>query len=92
MSPEARRTYLTGFLMGSALQQARAAGANDSAGLVRTLDSLRRAGFEFPFAPNVYSARVDDYYWWENHRTQPIWSALREVNRDLKRLTQRDSQ
>lgn len=49
-----------------------------------------RAGgtLPFPYAVNVYSARLDDYYWWENHRSLPIWYAIWEVNNDLKRLTQ----
>ncbi len=92
MTPEAKQAYLAGFLTGSALQQAGGAGSRDSASLFETLDSLRRGGFQFPYAPNVYAARINDYYWWQNHRPLPIWYALREVNRDLKRLTQRDSQ
>ena len=92
MSPEAKQAYAAGFLTGSALSEATAAGAKDSGSIVGALDSLRGAGFRYPYAPNVYLARIDDYYWWENHRPAPIWNAFREVNDDLRRLAGRDSQ
>jgi hypothetical protein len=85
LSPEARVAYLNGFLAGSATAQADGAGLTDSAGLVRIMDSLIEGELRFPYGPNVYGARVDDYYWWENHRSVPIWLALWEVNRDLQR-------
>jgi hypothetical protein len=87
-SPEAKRAFLSGFLTGAALQQASAAGASDSQGLAKTIDSLRHAGLRFPYAPHVYQVRLDDYFWWENHRGFPIWYALREVNEDLTRAGQ----
>jgi hypothetical protein len=88
LSPEARMAYTEGFLVGAAVGQA-AAGApeGDSAAVRRTLDSLARGGLRFPYAPNVYGARIDDYFWWENHRTLPIWHAFEEVNHDLKRMS-----
>ena len=92
MSPEVKRAYTTGVLTGGALAQALQSGARDSAGLVRALDSLRKEGFRFPFAPSVYNSRLEDYYWWENHRPLPLWHAFWEVNNDLKRLTRQDSQ
>jgi hypothetical protein len=91
LSPESRQAYLAGFLNGGAVGQALDAGANDSASLAHSLDSLRRAGFRFPYAVNVYLARTNDFYWWENHRPLPIWHAIWEVNNDLNRLTQHDS-
>lgn len=84
-TPVARKAYLSGFLAGSALSQAVANGVRDSAGLTRAMDSLRTAGLAFPYATNVYSARIEDYFWWENHRPHSIWYAFWEVNNDLKR-------
>ena len=85
LSPEARYAYLSGFLAGSATSQALAAGVRDSAGLTRVMDSLRTSGLTFPYASNVYGARIEDYFWWENHRPHSIWYAFWEVNNDLKR-------
>jgi hypothetical protein len=84
LSPEAKQAYLAGFLAGHATAQALNAGTADSAGLRRALDSLSRAGFRFPFSPSVYGARVADFYWYENQRSQPVWFALWEVNNRLR--------
>jgi hypothetical protein len=91
MSPEARQAYTAGFLAGGALAQALDRGARDSLGIAQTLDSLGRVGYRFPYGVNVYTARINDYYWWENHRSVPIWNAFQEVNNDLKRSTQQGS-
>jgi hypothetical protein len=40
----------------------------------------REGGLIFPFAANVYGARVDDFYHWENHRTLPVWYAVWAAN------------
>jgi hypothetical protein len=85
LSPEAREAYLAGFLAGHALAQALAAGTGDSAGLVQAMDSVVRGELRFPFSPNVYGARIEDFYWWQNHRSLPIWYALWEVNNGLRR-------
>jgi hypothetical protein len=83
LSPDAKQAYLAGFLAGSATAQALTAGAADSAGMVRALDSLSRGGFFFPFSPNVYGARVEDFYWYVNQRPLPVWYVLWEVNNRL---------
>ncbi len=81
-----RQAYATGFLTGAALQQADMGGAADSAVVAATLDSLRRSGrLSFPYAPTLYASRLSDYYWWENHRPEPLWQAMREVDRELKK-------
>ena len=41
--------------------------------------------FRFPYAANVYVSRINDYYWWENHRPLPTWYAFWEVNTSLIR-------
>jgi hypothetical protein len=91
MPPSARLAYAEGFVTGGALAQALATGvaAEDSGGLRRALDSLAAGGgLGFPYAANVYAARVDDYYWWEDRRSRPIWHAFQEVNHDLTRMKQ----
>jgi hypothetical protein len=56
----------------------------DSTALRQAMAALSRNGrFRFPYGANVYVARVNDYYWWENHRPLPIWYAFWEVNASL---------
>ena len=86
-APEARRAYVEGFLLGAALMQG-ADSAADRERTAETLTALRRSGgFHFPYAASVYAARLDDYYWWDNHRERPTWLALWEVNDALARRT-----
>jgi hypothetical protein len=89
MGPEERVAFTDGFLAGAGFGQAstgpeRNGGAADSAGLRETMATLHRSGrFRFPYGANVYVARMNDYYWWENHRPLPIWYAFWEVNTSL---------
>jgi hypothetical protein len=85
-----RQIYLTGFVTGAAIEQARAAavagGRGDDSLAVSSvaIDSMRRArALHFRFGTAVYSAQVDDYYWWENHRQRPIVDALVFFNREM---------
>jgi hypothetical protein len=83
LGAEARVAYADGFLAGAGFGQA-ATTASDSAGLRDAMAALYRGGrFRFPYGANVYVARVNDYYWWENHRPLPIWYGFWEVNASL---------
>lgn len=84
MSPESRQAYLAGFLAGTAVGQSLAAGTPDSAALVERVHRQVRSGLAFPFAPNVYAARLGDFYFYEDRRVLPIWSAIWEVNHQLQ--------
>jgi hypothetical protein len=85
LAPAARQAWLQGFLAGAAMSQALAAGAADSAALHTGMLKLRREGsLTFPFAPNVYGARVADFYHYENHRPLPVWHAMWEVNKAVR--------
>lgn len=82
LEPAARQAWLQGFLAGAATSQALAAGAADSVALHTAILRLRRnGGLEFPFAPNVYGARVADFYHYENHRPLPVWYAVWVANK-----------
>jgi len=91
MGPEARMAYADGFLAGAGFTQAveghpgeLRGGTADSAGLRETMATLHRSGrFRFPYGANVYVTRINDYYWWENHRPLPTWYAFWEVNTSL---------
>ena len=61
------------------------AAAADSAGLRQTMASSCTGvgGSGFRTRANVYVARMNDYYWWDNHRPLPTWYAFWEVNTSL---------
>jgi hypothetical protein len=83
LGPDAKTAYADGFLAGAGFAQA-AAAAPDSAGLRQAMATLHRSGrFRFPYGANVYVTRINDYYWWENHRPLPTWYAFWEVNTSL---------
>ena len=85
MKPDARVAYVEGFLAGAALSQA-ATGARDSAQVRMAIEKLSRDGrLRFPYGANVYSSRISDFYWWENHVPLPTWHAFLEVNTALGR-------
>lgn len=85
MKPDTRVAYVEGFLAGAALSQA-ATGARDSAQVRVAIEKLRRdGGLRFPYGVNVYSSRISDFYWWENHVPLPTWHAFLEVNTALGR-------
>ena len=92
MSPPERTAFLNGYLSASGLADAETAGAADSLALMKMLPQLRRDGrLRYPYSPSVYDARISDHYVWENHRPQPIWYGLREVNSQLRASVAGDS-
>jgi hypothetical protein len=83
MNPDSRLAYVEGFLAGAALGQA-ATGARDSAQVRMAIEKQSRNGrLRFPYGANVYSSRISDFYWWENHVPLPTWHAFLEVNTAL---------
>jgi len=96
LSPAERQAYLTGFLAGAAAEQAQARAeqsgrAGDSAAVSSgAIDALRSArALHFRFAPHVYSAQVDDFYWNSDHAATPIVVEMIFFNREM--LKQQDS-
>ena len=90
LTPAARQVYLTGFVAGAAAEEVRAAAqssgrAADSAAVSAVAIAARRSehGLNFRFAPSVYSAQLDDFYWWSNHTTTPIVDVLIRTNGDM---------
>ena len=90
LSPSERQAYLTGFLAGAAAEQARARAEQagrlgDSAAVSSgAIDALRSArALHFRFAPHVYSAQVDDFYWNNDHAATPIVDAMIFFNREM---------
>jgi hypothetical protein len=86
-----KQAYLAGFLAGAAAEQARAAARTDhretdsmaisSAGV----DSLSaHAALRYRFAPHVYAAQIDDFYWWQDRVSVPILDAMIAINGALQ--------
>jgi len=72
LTPAEKQIYLDGFLAGAAAEQGRTPAA---------VDSLRRAGaLHFVFAPSVYAAQLDDFYWWQDRVATPIVAAMMVSN------------
>ena len=95
LTPAERQVYLSGFIAGAAAEQVRgeavAAGqGKDSAAVSSSAVAALRArhALHFPYAPSVYSAQVDDFYWWSNHRDTPIVDAMIFFNGEMLKQQQ----
>jgi hypothetical protein len=82
-----KQAYLTGFLSGAAAEQARAAAQalhreTDSMAISSAAaDSLRaHAALRYRYAPHVYAAQIDDFYWWQDRVSVPIVDAMIAIN------------
>jgi len=87
LSAGEKEAYLAGFLAGAAAEQARAAArANnretDSMAISSAaVDSLRtHDALRYRFAPHVYAAQIDDFYWWQDRVSVPIVDAMIAIN------------
>jgi len=37
---------------------------------------------------SVYAARLGDFYWWENHKPERLYLALRDINQRMRQAEQ----
>jgi hypothetical protein len=77
--------FLQGFLTGSAVEHA----ARDAAILPdlapEALERMRREGqLRFPFAPAVYKARLEDFYFYQDRLSVPLYRALFLINEQIR--------
>jgi hypothetical protein len=91
LGSQGKEAYLKGFIAGAAAEQVRANAAdsgrlNDSSAVSSAaVAKLLAAGdLRFSYAPSVYAAQLDDYYWWANHGTVPIVDAMIGINKRMK--------
>lgn len=85
MTEAEKMAYLVGFLAGIALEQAASSQGAKSQEVGSRIAALRMEGrLHFPFAPHVYKAQLEDYYFYQNHLKKTIPEALFEINRRLK--------
>ena len=85
-----KQAYLSGFVAGAAAEQVFAAansagGPPDSTAVASGAIMKLRIGkqLHFPYAPSVYSAQIDDYYWWTDRRATTIVDVMITTNRQL---------
>lgn len=89
LTPREKRLYVRGFLAGAAVVQARevvsGVDSESSVLLGATVEKLRRShALRFPFAPTVYAAQLDDYYWWTDRRSTPVLDAITTINAEIR--------
>lgn len=86
-SPAEKEAYLGGFIAGAGASQAYVVLADvfDRELLGETLSELREErGLNFPYAPNLYHARMHDFYFYVDRRDRPIYQAIAELNFQLQ--------
>lgn len=80
-----KQAYLSGFLAGAAAEQVATSAGRDSAAASSGAIARLKAGkqLHFPYAPSVYAAQLDDYYWYQDHLSTPIVDVMIGVNRRM---------
>jgi hypothetical protein len=75
---------LTGFLIGAALEQGLSVSAEAPMSPPVFLESLRKdRRLRFPFAPSVYKARLEDFYYYQDRLDIPLYRALFLINEQI---------
>jgi hypothetical protein len=81
-----REVWTQGFLAGHAVGRLPDSVARDTLASAAELARQRQDGtLALPFASPVYTARLGDYYRWENHLAHPLWRGLLSVHAELRR-------
>ncbi len=84
LSEGEKLALLSGFLIGGALEHGMSQPGAQTA--PETLEAPRREGrLRFPYAPTVYKARLEDFYFYEDRRAVPLYRALLLINEEIRR-------
>lgn len=76
---------LTGFLMGGAFEHGMSLSPGQAGPVPETLETMRREGqIRFPFAPAVYKARLEDFYFYQDRLPVPLYRALFLINEQIR--------
>lgn len=78
-----REAYVNGFLAGAAVGQIGAGAAPESSVSAVIQRSQSAHQLRFPYASNVYAARLDDYFVDPDHLHTPIVDALVRLNAQM---------
>lgn len=87
LSPEERNAYLIGFIAGAAAQQASPTGTTPGTAptsgrdVARRAVALKRSGsLTFPYRENVYRSHLDDYFFYQDRRTEALIQVLVDMH------------
>lgn len=81
-----REAWTQGFLAGHAVGRLPDSVSRDTLASAAELARQRQEGtLALPYASPVYTARLGDYYRWENHQAHPLWRGLLNVHAELRR-------
>jgi hypothetical protein len=84
-SPESRQAWTDGFLAGAAAGEAPDSVFSDSVRFAQWMTGRpATAGSRFLYGSNIYLTRLQDWYYWENHRAAPLWQGVWAVNEGLR--------
>ncbi len=76
---------LTGFLIGGAFETGMRLLPGDGGPTAEALEAMRQdSRLRFPFAPAVYKARLEDFYFYEDRRPVPLYRALHLINEQIR--------
>lgn len=78
--------FLTGFLVGGALEHGMSLSSGQTLLPPETLEAMRREGrIRFPFAPAVYKARLEDFYFYQDRLPVPLYRAIFLINEQIRK-------
>jgi hypothetical protein len=85
MSEGQKMAFLGGVIAGAAFARVLADSPAADAEVAALVTELRRAGgLPFQYAPNVYKARVEDFYFYTDRLPTPIVKTLSLIERELR--------
>ena len=79
-TPESRQAWTDGFLAGAAAGQAPDSVFSDSTRFVDWMSVARPVGRRFPYGSNIYQARLQDWYHWDNYHGAELWRGVWVLN------------
>lgn len=86
LSEGEKLALLTGFLVGGVLEHGLRLSPGEAPPPPEALEALRREGrVRFPYAPAVYKARLEDFYFYQDRLPVPVYRALFLINEELRR-------
>ncbi len=77
---------LQGFLAGAGFEAAMGLSPTEEGPTPEALEAMRRQGqLRFPYAPNVYKARLEDFYYYQDRRSVPLYRALLLITDQIRK-------
>jgi hypothetical protein len=85
MTESQKMAFLAGVIAGATATRARAEPGAADADMNAVVQELRRGGqLPLQYAPNVYKARVEDFYFYTDRLPTPVLKCLFMIERELR--------